>query len=122
MMLFNDLLIVTKKRGPKKHRCLSAIPLRCLIQWEGTTGLAATGEANPAWGRTNPPDPENAAAVVVVNKEIRPHVKHTVITGSVAEKEEWTELILATVNELLATQSCGTLLFRPARPVLKGSA
>ncbi|ELR10970.1 RhoGEF domain containing protein [Acanthamoeba castellanii str. Neff] len=42
MMLFNDLLIVTKKRGLKRHRCLSAIPLRCLILWEGTTGLAAT--------------------------------------------------------------------------------
>jgi hypothetical protein len=68
------------------------------------------------------PDPENAAAVVVVNKEIRPHVKHTVITGSAAEKEEWTELILSTVGELMATQSCGTLLFRPARPALKGSA
>lgn len=101
MMLFNDLLIVTKKRGLKRHRCLSAIPLRCLILWE---------------------DPANAAAVVVVNKEIRPHVKHTVITGSVAEKEEWTELILATVGEVMATQSCGTLLFRPSRPLLKGSS
>jgi hypothetical protein len=34
-MLFNDLIIVTKKRGAKKHRCLVAIPLGCLILWEG---------------------------------------------------------------------------------------
>lgn len=88
--------------------------------WAGSHPLC-NGEANPACVVTYP-DPENAAAVVVVNKESRPHVKHTVITGSVAEKEEWTELILATANELMATQSCGTLLFRPARPVLKGSA
>lgn len=38
-MLFNDMVLVTRKQGPKKHQCMTAIPLKFLLVWAGTQCL-----------------------------------------------------------------------------------